>query len=197
MLEYLVFEAPFAALVIIDEMPDDLQNVLAKKSQFGVEVLELQRYESMESDRFYHFEPFLGDVVEDVTRGGIARTEGDRVDLAEVDTVVVPARERGFQETFIGENRWYAVRIHGTVRPQIKYVAAYRVAPFSAITHLAPVKSIEPWKDTNKVVINFSEPAKEIGPISFVKGGRVTALQNLRYTTRARLEAATTLDEVW
>jgi hypothetical protein len=56
---------------------------------------------------------------------------------------------------FLGEDRWYAVRIHGSMRPQIKFAAAYQVAPVSAITHIAPVRSIEPWKDTGKVVLTF------------------------------------------
>ncbi len=73
----------------------------------------------------------------------------------------------------------------------------YQVAPVSAITHVAPVKSIEPWKDTGKYVVNFSQPAEPIGPIKLVKGGRVKALYNLRYTSRARLEGAKTLDDVW
>ncbi len=54
----------------------------------------------------------------------------------------------------------------------IKYVAAYRVAQVQAITHIAPVKSIEPWKDSGKSVINFTEPAKEISPIPMNKIGR-------------------------
>jgi len=198
MLDYLVYEAPFAAIVVIDEMPDTLENVLARKFQFGVEVLELARYENAQAQRFYHFEPFLADLAEDV---GIAaepaKQVGERLDPSEVDTVVVPAREDGFQETFLAENRWYAIRIHGTMRPQIKYIAAYRVAPISAITHLSPVKSIEPWKDTGKFVVNFSEPAKEISPIPLVKGGRVKALQNLRYTTREKLMVAKTLEDLW
>jgi hypothetical protein len=37
----------------------------------------------------------------------------------ELDTAVIPAREDEFQETFVGENRWHAVRIHGSMRPQI------------------------------------------------------------------------------
>ena len=198
LLEYLVYEGPFAAVVIIDEMPDSLENVLARKFQFGVEVLELAQYQNEQGERFYHFEPFLADLAEDV---GIAaepaKQAGERLDPSEVDTVVVPAREDGFRETFLGENRWYAIRIHGTMRPQIKCIAAYRVAPVSAITHVSPVKSIEPWKDTGKFVVNFSEPAKEIGPIPLVKGGRVKALQNLRYTTREKLIAAKTLEDLW
>ena len=198
MLEYLVYEAPFAALVVIDEIPEDLENVLTRRFRFGVEVLELARYENDKGDRFYHFEPFLADLAEDVISMAEAGEQvRERIDLDEVDTVVVPARGDGFEEVFMGENRWYEIRIHGTMRPQIKYIAAYRVAPVSAITHVAPVSSIETWKDGGKFVVNFAEPAKEIGPIALVKGGRVKPLQNLRYTTRRKLESAKTLDEVW
>jgi len=187
LLEWLVFEAPFAALVIIDDVPETLKEVLMRKFQFGVDVIELARYENKKKDRLYRFEPFLEDLLPDL----------DVTDAEEVDTVVVPARPEGYGETFLGEDRWYAIRIHGTMRPQIRHIAGYRVAPISAITHIAPVKSIEPWKETGKFVVNFSQPAEEIGPIRFVKGGRVKALQNLRYTTRKRLEAAKTLDDVW
>jgi hypothetical protein len=198
MLEYLVYEAPFAALVIIDEIPEDLENVLTRRFRFGVEVIELARYENDKGERFYHFEPFLADLVDDVvSRPEAGEQIRERIDLDEVDTVVVPARDEGFEEVFLGENRWYEIRVHGTMRPQIKYIAAYRVAPVSAITHVAPVSSIEPWKDGGKFVVNFTEPAKEIGPIPLVKGGRVKALQNLRYTTREKLESAKTLDDVW
>ena len=187
LLEYMIFEAPFAALVIIDELPENLENVLAKKFQFGVEVIELARYENASQEYFYRFEPFLADLGED-----LPPTES-----SEVDTVVVPARADGVAEVFLGENRWYAIRLHGTMRPQIKHIALYQVAPVSAITHVAPVKSIEPWKDTGKFVVNFAATAKEIGPIPMVKNGKVRALQNLRYTTYSRLEAAKNLDEIW
>jgi len=197
-LDALVFDTPFAALVVIDEIPENLENVLAKKFQFGVEVLELACYENGSGERVFRFEPFLADLgeVETVTvpAGTITRS---RIDASTVDTVVVPARDEGFQDVFLKENRWYAVRIHGTMRPQIKYIAVYRVAPISAITHIAPVRSIEPWKDSAKFVLNFAEPAKETGPISLVKGGKVKALQSLRYTNRQTIEQAKTLDDIW
>lgn len=194
MLEWLVFESPFAALVIIDEMPDKLESILARKFQFGVEVLELRRFENENGDQIYEFEPFLADVTEDIYSRDFI--EGG-VDIDAIDTVVVPAREEGFRKTFLGENRWRAIRIHGTMRPQIKYIATYQVAPISAITHIAPVKSIEPWEDTGKFVVNFSEPAQEISPIPLVKNGRIKPLYNLRYTTLQRLQNAKNLDEVW
>ena len=199
LLEMLVFEGPFAALVVIDEIPENLENVLARRFQFRVEVLELARYENGAGEHVYRFEPFLSDVDQPTVIDNEVEQASSRrqLDLSAIDTVVVPAREDGFQDVFIKENRWMAVRIHGTMKPQIKYIAAYRVAPVSAITHIAPVRSIEPWKDTGKFVANFTEPAREIGPISLVKGGRAKALQNLRYTNREGLDKAKTLDDLW
>ena len=67
----------------------------------------------------------------------------------------------------------------------------------SAITHVAEVASIEPWKDTQKYCVNFKEPARKIGPIPLVPRGRVTALQNIRYTSFSRLQKASSLDDVF
>ena len=190
MLEWLVFESPFSALVIIDEIPDNLENILAKKFQFGVEVLSLGRYQSVTGERLYHFDPFLSDVGEPpATTVGVS---SNKVPTNDIDTVVVPARDEGFREVFLGEDRWYAVRIHGSMRPQIKFAAAYQVAPVSAITHIAQVRSIEPWKDTGKVVLNFVERAKEIRSIPMNPKGHIRSLQSRGYTTRSR-----SLDDIW
>jgi hypothetical protein len=198
MLDYLVHEAPFSAIVIIDEMPDSLENVLARKFKFGVEVIELARYENAQGDWYYLFDPFLEDLAEDVIAPNEGlRSKSDKPDASEVDTIVVPAREEGFNDVFLGEDSWYAIRVHGSMRPQIKYIAAYQVAPISAITHIAAVKSIEPWKDTGKFILHFAEPAKTIGPITLVKGGRVKAPQSSRYTTREKLMKAKSLEELW
>jgi len=50
---------------------------------------------------------------------------------------------------------------------------------------------------SDRVVVNFAEPAEPIGPIRWVRGGHVKTFQNLRYTTYARLTAAKTLDDIW
>ena len=118
-------------------------------------------------------------------------------DVAEVDTVVVPAREDGFNEVFLGEDRWYEIRLHRSVIPGIKYIAAYQVAPVSAITHWAPVKNIEPWQDSGKFVVNFAKPAREMKPIPLVPKSRVKALQNIRYTSFDKLQRAKNLDEAF
>jgi hypothetical protein len=192
----LVFETEFAALVIIDEQSERLETILAKSFSFTVEVIELARYESDDGVQVYAFEPFLSGLVSEVPVAE-GKELGKQMDVADVDTVVVPAKSGGFKKVFLGENRWHAVRIHASMKPQIKYIAAYQVKPISAITHIAPVHSIETWPDTDKVVLNFSTSAKEIGPIKLVKDGKVRALQSLRYTNHLKLESAKTLDEAF
>ena len=114
--------------------------------------------------------------------------------MAEVDTLL---GGRAAEEVFIGESRWWSIRINSSMIPKIKNIAVYRVAPKSAITHIAPVSSIEQWKDTSKYVVNFASSAVEIGPIKLVAKGIVRAPQGSRYTSRERLESAKNLDEAF
>lgn len=192
LIDEMVYGAPFAALVIIDEIPERLESILARKFRFAVEILEVVRYISSNGHHIYHFEPFLYDLA-----GSLATKEilsQPLPDLEEIDTVIVPAREEGFNNVFLAENRWHSIRLNGIMRPQIKWIAAYQVAPISAITHVAPVSSIEPWEDTNKFVLNFTEPAHSINPIR--RGEKLRFLQNIKYTTFERLENAKTLDDL-
>ena len=118
-------------------------------------------------------------------------------DRTSIDTIVVPAQEEGFKKEFLGEKRFYAIKISSEMIPRIKYIAAYRVAPVSSITHLAPVASIERWRDTTRYVVNFSEPAHEIRPVRFKPKGKIKGFQAPHYTSKARLENAQTLDDLF
>jgi hypothetical protein len=193
MLDHLVNDT-FRALIIIDEATDELYKVV-KNFRFSVEVIEVVTYQGAGGDHIYRFTPLFKDVSD--VKESIEQREQRPVDIAEFDTIVVPAQEDGFQETFLGENQWYAIRIHASMIPQIKYIAAYRVAPVSAITHWALVKNIEPWQDTGKFVVNFAEPARKIDHIPLVPKSKVKALQGPRYTSFDRLQRAKTLDEVF
>ena len=188
----------FNVLVIIDEISDELETALIKRFKFPVEIVTLQRYCNSKGERIYQFEPFLRDVLAPpitIRKGSSDTTK--TIDPSEINTIVVPARKDGFEETFIGENCWYSIRIHTSMIHKIKYIAAYQVAPVSAITHFAKVESIEQLKNTNKYILHFAEPASEIGPIKLVPKGTVKALYNSRYTSLDRLQGAKTLENAF
>jgi len=176
----------FNALLIIDELGEELETVLISRFKFPVEVITLKRYKNQNDIVLYNFEPFLNEVSEDT----------EKIDISAIDTIVIPAREDGFKEVFIDENCWYAIRLNSSMIPKIKYIAAYQVAPISAITHIAEVKSIEQWKDTNKYILHFTEPAEKIKkvPLGVSKG---KAPQSPRYSSKERILNANTLDSVF
>ncbi|MGC1693670.1 MAG: GIY-YIG nuclease family protein, partial [Pseudolabrys sp.] len=105
-----------------------------------------------------------------------------KVIVGEIDTIVVPAQKDGFEQVFINDNAWWAIRISGGMLSKIKYIAAYQSQPISAITHVAPVARIEPYGDSGKYKLIFSEPAKPIGPIPFADAPS-GFMQGPRYTT--------------
>ncbi len=110
------------------------------------------------------------------------------------DTIVVPAREDGFQKVFLGEDCWYAIRISRKMTERIKYIAAYRTAPVSAITHFARIKKTKKYKKTGKYIVYFAGKAREIGPI---KLGSAFPPQAPLYTAMAKLREATTVKNIF
>jgi hypothetical protein len=191
LLESMIFSSEaFRALVIIDELVEELETLLISRFKFPVEVLTLERYKAGK-EVAYRFEPFLYDVANDAT------ANGKLMDPSEIDTIVVPAREDGFKSAFLGEQKWWAIRIHASMIPKIKYIAAYQVAPISAITHIAPVADIEPWKDTGKYRVDLAAKPSKIKPIPLVPKGKVKAPQAPRYASRKKLLAAKSLDQVF
>ena len=180
--------AEINVLVIIDQIDEELEKALLEKFRFPIEILTIERYKNG-TDFCYSFEPFMKDFS--------MNTYDNKIDSDAIDTIVVPAQEDGFNETFLGENRWYAIRLNPVMIPNIKYLAAYQVAPISAITHYAEVESIEPWQDTGKYVVNFKNKANAIGPIKLIPKGKTKALQNSRYTSFQHLRNAKNLDEAF
>lgn len=106
-----------------------------------------------------------------------------------IDTIIVPAQKEGFEQVFLGENCWHAIRISGGKLPKIKYIAVYQSQPISAITHYAPVERIEPYGENGKYRLIFSEKAKPIGPIPF-DNATPGSLQSPRYTNLTKLQTA-------
>lgn len=176
----------FNALLIIDDLSEELETVLISRFRFPVEITTIKRFKNQKDEVLYEFEPFLNEIIEDT----------EKIDISDIDTIVIPAREEGFNEVFLGENCWYAVRLNASMIPKIKYIAAYQIAPISAITYIAEVKSIEQYKDTNKYIISFIEPAEKIKkvPLGHAKG---KAPQSLRYSSKSKIISASTLDNVF
>ena len=187
-------------MVIIDELEEELETLLLSRFKFPVEIQTLQRFRPIDGQKAYQFDPFLADlaITAAANSGKVLKPE-DQMDPSELDTVVVPAQDEGFNDVFMAENRWYQIRIHSSMVPRIKYIAAYRTAPVSAITQIAPVKDIALWKEGSKYVLNFTEPAREIGPIKLVPkpNGTVKAPQAPRYTSYKKLMKASNLDEAF
>jgi hypothetical protein len=118
-----------------------------------------------------------------------------RAIVGDIDTIVVPAQKDGFERVFIGDNPWWAIRISGGMIPKIKYIAAYQSQPISAITHVAPVARIEPYGDSGKYKLIFSEPARPIGPIPFADAPS-GFMQGPRYTTYNKLQKSKKVTDI-
>lgn len=186
LLDKLIFDKEVAVIIVINETSDQLTKVLSK-IKIASDIIEAQSYIS-QGKMLHRVTPFQEDVLEFTP---IA------TDLDDLDTVVVPAKEEGFNETFIGEKCWYQIRISAAMIPKIKYVAAYQVAPISAITHVAEVDRIEKYKDSDKYILYFKNNAKQIQKITLSGQTKGKAPQAPRYTSYTKLMEANTLDDLW
>lgn len=170
----------FKAIVLIDEARDELHNVI-QKINANISVLELKAYIDEKGNFLYQYDTLYDE--EDIIEQNEEKTNNKSnkkrdydyeaiqksvLRRAECDTIVVPAREEGFATEFIGNNQWYAIRIGAAMKDRIKYIAAYQVAPISAITHIAEIDTIAPYKKTGKYILKFKGPAREITPIKTI-----------------------------
>lgn len=185
----LIFDNPVSSIVVIDEITDDLENVLSQLTM-DTDIIEFKTYQN-EDSRIHFFTPFQQDIRD--TKG----SNENEVNVENLDTIVVPANEEGFHNVFLGENCWYKVRISTSMIGRIKYIAGYQTAPISAITHYAEVSNIEKYKDTNKYIIKFKEPAKKINSINLPDEYHGFVPYSPRYTTFEKIKSAKNLEDVF
>ena len=192
LLESLIFEKPVSAIVIIDNSSSELENVLSQLTM-NTDIIEFKTFENKSGKVLHKFIPFNNEIktVEE-NNSGI-----QSISAEEVDTIVVPAQEDGFQVAFIESNAWWQIRISVSMLDKIKYIAAYRTAPISAITHIAEIDRIEKYKDTNKYIIYFKKTAKEIQHIELDRNKKGIAPQSPRYTSYSKLISAKYLSEIF
>ena len=186
LLDKVIFENKPAAIIVIDEATDELYHVMAQLTM-STDVIEAQPYVCGDK-KLHRFSPFKDEVMTDLPSD---------VDADELDTIVVPAREDGFNEEYLKNSRWFAIRISSAMIDKIKYIAAYQVAPVSGITYLAEVDRIEKYKDTNKYIVFFkSGTVKKIPKVSLGKK-KGLAPQGPKYSSYRKILAAKTLDDLW
>lgn len=113
------------------------------------------------------------------------------------DLAIFPAHNDGFVKAFLGEDKWYSVRIKENKIPKIKYVACYRAAPVSGITHFAKVKEIRPYLDTEKKEILFDGPAIELPEAVKLGATNANAMRSPRYTTLEKLTNAKRVEDLF
>ena len=186
LLDKVIFDNKPAAIVIIDEATDELYNVMGQLTM-TTEVLEAQTY-ICGKNKLYRFTPFKDEILTDVA---------ENEDVDELDTIVVPAREDGFEEEFLKNSRWFAIRISGAMIEKIKYIAAYQVAPVSGITCIAEIDRIEKYNETNKYILYFKAgTTQKINKIGLgAKKGQ--APQSPRYSSYKAIMGAKTVDDIW
>jgi len=187
LLDKVIFDKAVSVIIVINEASVELDRVLAQLT-ISTEVIEAQTYFCGDK-KLYRFTPFKDEVVSDLPK---------TIDADELDTIVVPAREDGFVEEFLNNDRWYAIRISGAMLDKIKYIAAYQVAPVSGITHTAEVDRIEKYKDTNKYILYFKKGTmKEITKVPLTGGKTGKAPQAPRYSSYCKILSAKSLNDLW
>jgi len=165
----------FCGIVVIDEARNELHRVL-EKINANISVIELKTFESDDGIQTYQFDTLYDEFEEGTSpisigkkpkSSSLSKEERARRRARRIasDTIIVPAKEDGFKRVFLGEDQWHAIRIGAAMKERIKFIAGYQIAPISAVTHLAEVKEIRPYKDSGKYVVHFRGPAKEIKPI--------------------------------
>lgn len=115
------------------------------------------------------------------------------------DTVILSSKDRGFEETFLGEMEpacWYPCKIRENMEHKLKYIAIYRGKPVSAITHYAKIKEFKDDQERECKVCYFEGSAIEL-PNKIKLGNKASCFfRGAKYTSLESLLNAKTADEV-
>lgn len=188
-LEYaLVKRAAEASRSILENGNNPQEPTISESERADMRVFLTEIYQTL---------PLVGLRAFEIPQSVVRPLEKSHVTNNAKDTLVVPAREDGFKEVFLGQNEWYAVRLAGGMLEKIKYVAAYQTNPVSAVTHWAPVAKIEPYGEEGKYKLIFAEPAHQLEkPIVYGDAPR-GYMQGLRYTSHNKLKIAKKVTELF
>ena len=192
LLDAVVLDQDFSYIIVIDGKTDELERIVGP---YAPEIIVLKKYQ-------YNNEIiFQIEVASDEEEIPIARTtKEDKTQmrkLPEIDTLVCPAREEGFNAVFLNERRWFAVRINPKRIPKIKYLAMYEKSPVAAIRYIGKVREIKPYKNTGKYEIILDGEPSKIKPIKLTKNELHLVPQAPRYTIKTLIDKANTLADIF
>lgn len=117
-------------------------------------------------------------------------------EFSEFDSIVVPARLTGFNEVYLGENRWPNLKVDRRRLAYLKYIAFYQTTPVSAITHYSAIGELSSLDSVGRYDVTFLGSPNEIVPVRFTASD-ICAVQSPRYTTLERILNAQSLSHAF
>lgn len=190
LLDFVVIDQDFEYAIVIDEKTEELERVVRP---YEPEIIVLKKFQNNDQV-IYHLD---GDIDENEISIKSVKSKNQMRKLPDIDTIVCPAQEDGFNEVFLKENRWFAVRIKSKRIPKIKYLAMYEKSPISAIRYIGKVKEIKPYKNTSKYEIILDGKAEKIPSIVLSKEHPTLAPQAPRYTVKSLMDKAKKLEDIF
>ena len=192
LLDQVTMEQEIGFAIVIDKTTEELERVV---SPFHPEIIVIKKYQNQNAELIYHVESESNQLeIQTVTNK--TKKKGMRKN-PEIDTIVCAAREEGFNEVFLTENRWFAITINPIRIPKIKYIAMYEVKPISAIRYVGKVKEIKPYKNSGKYEVILEGPATKIKPIKLSSENPNLAPQAPRYTIKTLIDKASKLEDIF
>lgn len=125
-------------------------------------------------------------------------TENDDTEQ-QYDLVILASREveDGFKGTFLGKRVWYPCRIKDERIPRLKYIAIYRGAPISGITHYAKIREIKYDPQYGEKTTYLDGEPIELPQVITLGGRQGYHFRSPKYVTLDRLLHATTADDLF
>jgi len=186
-----ILDQDFGYIIVIDGKTDELERIV---SPYAPEIIVIKKYQ-------YNDEIIFQIETSDEEEMQVVKTVKDETTqmrrLAEIDTLVCPAKEDGFNAVFLGEHRWFPVRINPIRIQKIKYLAIYEKSPIAAINYIGRVKEIKSYKNTGKYEIILDGAPVKIKPIKLTKNELNFVPQSPRYTIKSLIDKAKTLSDIF
>ena len=190
LLDAVIIDQNFDYTIVIDNKTEELERIVGP---YNPEIIVIKKFQNND-EVIYHIE---NSEEREVEQGKTRKSAIPMRRIAEVDTLVCPANKDGFNEVFLNENRWFAVRINPDRVKKIKYLAMYETRPVSAIRYIGTVKDIRLYKNTGKYEIVLDGRPTKIGPIRATKDTSHLIPQAPRYTMKNLIEKASTLADIF